>query len=59
MVGVWIVAGMDECVRGAIMYGRWKSKKWMKKKYFDLDDWQLEKISEFFRENPDGVITFG
>ena len=32
MVGVWIVAGMDECVRGAIMYGRWKSKKWMKKK---------------------------
>ena len=31
----------------------------MKKKYFDLDDWQLEKISEFFRENPGGIITFG
>ena len=28
-VGIWIVAGIDECVRGAIMFGRWKSKKWM------------------------------
>lgn len=32
MVGIWIIAGVDECVRGVIMYGRWKSKKWMKKK---------------------------
>ena len=32
IVGIWIIAGIDECVRGAIMYGRWKSGKWMKKK---------------------------
>lgn len=32
MVGIWIIAGIDECIRGMIMYGRWKSKKWMKKK---------------------------
>ena len=32
MVGIWVIAGIDECVRGAIMYGRWKSKKWMEKK---------------------------
>lgn len=32
MVGIWVIAGIDECVRGAIMYGRWKSKKWMEKR---------------------------
>ena len=32
MVGVWMIAGLDECVRGAIMWGRWKSKKWMRKR---------------------------
>ena len=31
----------------------------LEKKYFELEDWQLEKISEFFRENPGGIITFG
>ena len=42
-----------------VIHSRRELRKWMKKKYFDLDDWQLEMISEFFRENPDGVITFG
>lgn len=32
MVGIWVVAGIDECVRGVIMYRRWKSKRWMKKR---------------------------
>lgn len=34
-------------------------RKWMGKKYFDLTEKQLNKISKFFEENPDGVITFG
>ena len=42
-----------------VIHSRRELRKWMKKKYFDLDDWQLEKISEFFRENPGGIITFG
>lgn len=33
-------------------------RKWMGKKYFDLTEKQLNKISKFFEENPDGVITF-
>lgn len=32
MLGVWMIAGIDECVRGVIMYSRWMSKKWMKKR---------------------------
>lgn len=32
IVGIWVIAGIDECVRGVIMYGRWKSKKWMNKR---------------------------
>lgn len=32
IVGVWIVAGIDECVRGTIMGGRWKSGEWKKRK---------------------------
>ena len=31
IVGMWVIAGIDELVRGAIMFGRWKSKKWMNK----------------------------
>ena len=42
-----------------VIHSRRELRKWMKKKYFDLDDWQLEMISEFFRENPGGIITFG
>lgn len=33
-------------------------RKWMRKKYFKLEQWQLDKVSEFFRENPGGIITF-
>ena len=42
-----------------VIHNRRELREWMKKKYFELEDWQLEKISEFFRENPNGVITFG
>ena len=42
-----------------VIHSRIELRKWMRKRYFELEDWQLEKISEFFRENPDGIITFG
>lgn len=42
-----------------VIHSRRELRRWMKKKYFELEDWQLEKISEFFRENPGGIITFG
>lgn len=32
MVGISMIAGVDECVRGVIMSRRWMSKKWMKKR---------------------------
>lgn len=42
-----------------VIHNRKELRKWMRKKYFELDDRKLEKISEFFREYPNGVITFG
>ena len=42
-----------------VIHSRRELRRWMRKRYFELEDWQLEKISEFFRENPDGIITFG
>lgn len=42
-----------------IIHNRKELRKWMGKKYFDLEEWQLDKISYFFRKYPDGVITFG
>lgn len=41
------------------IHSRYELRKWMGKKYFDLNKQQLNKISEFFRENPNGIITFG
>lgn len=29
-IGVWLAKGLDEVVRGIMMYLRWKSKKWQK-----------------------------
>lgn len=34
-------------------------RKVLRKKYFNLSDEQLQKVSEFFRKNPGGVIVFG
>lgn len=34
-------------------------RKYLRKRYFQLTDEQLEKISEFFKRYPGGVITFG
>ena len=42
-----------------IIRSRKELRKWMRKKYFDLEKSQLEKISEFFKENPKGIISFG
>lgn len=42
-----------------IIHSRYELRKWMRKKYFDLESWQLDKISYFFSENPGGIITFG
>lgn len=41
------------------IHSRKELRRWMGKRYFDLEEWQLNKISEFFRENPCGIITFG
>lgn len=30
-VGVWLALGLDEVIRGVIMFVRWKNKKWMNK----------------------------
>lgn len=42
-----------------VIHSKRELRRWMRKRYFELEDLQLEKVSEFFRENPDGVITFG
>lgn len=42
-----------------VIHSRRELRRWMRKRYFELEDWQLERVSEFFRENPNGVITFG
>lgn len=41
------------------IHSRYELRKWMGKKYFGLNKQQLNKISEFFRDNPNGIITFG
>lgn len=42
-----------------VIGSRKELRRWMGKKYFELSDDQLSKISQFFRENLGGVITFG
>lgn len=42
-----------------IIHSRRELRKWMRKKYFDLTEWQLSEISRFFRENHGGIIMFG
>ena len=42
-----------------VITSRRKLRRWMGKKYFNLTNEQLDKISEFFRKYPGGVITFG
>lgn len=41
------------------IHSRRELRRWMRKKYFELSNEQLENISKFFRENPGGVIRFG
>ncbi|WBW94727.1 MATE family efflux transporter [Oceanirhabdus sp. W0125-5] len=31
LIGIWIAFGIDECLRGILMYFRWKSGKWKNK----------------------------
>lgn len=42
-----------------VIRSRRRLRRFLRKDYFKLADWQLDKISKFFRENPGGVITFG
>lgn len=42
-----------------VIHSRRELRRWMRKKYFDLSSEQLDRISQFFRENPGGVIMFG
>lgn len=42
-----------------IITSRKNLRQWMGKRYFKLTNEQLERVSEFFREYPGGVITFG
>lgn len=42
-----------------VITNRRNLKRWMRKDYFKLSKEQLDKVSEFFEQYPDGVITFG
>lgn len=42
-----------------IIHSRRELRRWMRKRYFDLSCYQLEKVSEFFKNNHGGVIMFG
>lgn len=42
-----------------VIHSRYELRKWMGRKYFELNNQQLEIISKFFRENPKGMISFG
>lgn len=42
-----------------IIHGRRDLRRWMRKRYFELSEYQLEKVSEFFSNNRGGIITFG
>lgn len=42
-----------------IIHNRRQLRKYLGKRYFELSDYQLERISMFFKLYPGGVITFG
>lgn len=42
-----------------VIHSRRELRRWMRKKYFNLSSEQLERISQFYRENLGGVIVFG
>ena len=42
-----------------IIHSRRELRRWMGKKYFNLSQYQLERVSEFFRNNRGGIIKFG
>lgn len=42
-----------------IIRSRRDLRRFLRKRYFKLTDKQLERVSQFFREYPGGVITFG
>lgn len=42
-----------------IIHNRRELRRWMRKRYFELEDWQLEKVSDFFKKYPKGIIRFG
>jgi hypothetical protein len=42
-----------------VIHNKRELRRYLRKKYFELEKWQLERISEFFKENRDGIIMFG
>lgn len=42
-----------------VIHNRRELRKFMKKKYFELEQYQLDTVSKFFRENNGGIIMFG
>lgn len=41
------------------IYSRHELRRYLRKRYFELTEYQLERISAFFRIYPGGVISFG
>lgn len=42
-----------------VIHNKRELRKKMRKKYFELTESQLEDISRFFKEYPNGIISFG
>lgn len=42
-----------------IIHSRNELRRFMKKRYFELEQWHLDMISKFFKENKGGIIEFG
>lgn len=42
-----------------VIHSHRELKKWMRKRYFELTEEQINRINEFFKLYPGGIITFG
>ena len=42
-----------------VIHNRRELRKYLRKRYFELSEYQLDRISKFFELYPGGVITFG
>ena len=44
---------------GVVIHNKYELRKYLKARYFELDEDTQNKITEFFTEYPGGVIVFG